>query len=245
MRLAFILLASLFSLSLFAQEMKSGESKYGIDVKYSYTFLKKKKKKDQYLVVAQATNNSGKNLYYVVNKEAFSDFDLSFARVNVRNTKGLFANTGAFPKGEATPYTTKNGDKIFKIKKGVTYKADNKSSVDKGSTPVITNDFPYELKELKELDVDYLSDPFISTTWTSNCGNFDFNLKFEKVGTDTMYITQYVNGKEFKYQHSGDGLFVRLDNPNYTITYAEDGSNFFYMADDGVTCTWKRKEEME
>lgn len=245
MRLSLLLfLATLFSFSLFAQDMQMGESKYGIEVKYGYTFLKKKKKKDQYLIVAEAKNNSGKDLYYAVDKDAFSDRDLSFARINVRNTKGVFANTGTFPKGEATPYFTKAGEKIYKIKNAVTYKSDNKSSVDKGIKPVITNDFPYELKALKDLDVEYLSDPFISRAWTSDCGNFDFDLKFQKMGADTMIITQLVNGREFKYQHTADGIFLRTDNANYSITYAEDGSNFFYMAEDGVTCSWKRKEEM-
>lgn len=244
MRLTFLFLATIFSFSLFAQDMQLGESKYGIEVKYGYTFLKKKKKKDQYLILAEVKNNSDQDLYYAVNKDAFADRDLSFARVNVRNTKGVFANTGAFPKGEATLYFTKTGEKIYKIKKGVSYKADNKSSVDKGSKPIITNDFPYELKVLKDLDVEYLSDPFISTAWTSDCGDFDFNLKFQKMGTDTMIITQFVNGREFKYQHNADGIFLRIDNPNYSITYAQDGSNFFYMAEDGVTCSWKRKEDM-
>lgn len=240
----YLLLAFLgfFMGSLQAQQSDERSiQKDGIQYSYQYKMLEKKKKKDQYLIRSKLENVTNESLYYEVPAgDLLNMEEEGLAVVRIHNTKGLFANRGSWTVGEKTNYKTKSGGTIYEIRPHSPISKEIKSSVVKGRTPEMTAEIYKQVGPLSNFDIDFMQPEFINGNWTADCGNFSFQLNFNRDTLNNIELTQLVNNRSYTYIHRGNQRFERADNPSYFILFAADGKSFQYTAEDGPVCSWRK-----
>lgn|GEM_PF-6091643 len=216
----------------------------GLQCSYQYKILEKKKKKDQYLIRTRLENLNNESLFYEVPTTdpdlPMSEEEEGVAVVRIHNTKGLFANRGAWMIGEKTNYKTKTGGTIYEIRPNTPINKEIKSSVVKGKTPEMTAKIYKQFGPLSSFDIDFLQPEFINGSWSSDCGHFSFQINFAYDTLNNIQLTQIVNDRQYTYIHRGNQRFERTDNANYVIIFAADGKSFQYTAEDGPVCTWRK-----
>jgi hypothetical protein len=229
-------LICLFGVSLIQAQNSFSDTKYGLRVEYK----SEKKKGDKYMLYTTVINNSGKDLYYV--KELNSFNSQTYCVIVKSNGDADLSENGTFVKGELTKYVTTEGGQIYKIKASDVLKAEAEVKAPRGKKIEFSLEYPNQMKDFSELNIDYLSPTTVDGLWISDCGKFQFGLKITKTAGDKLILTQMINAREFVYEYMGNYRFQRKDNIGYSLTFAKDGNSFFYTADDGVSCNWTRKE---
>ncbi len=113
----------------------------GIVMSYKLTKLQDGDKKDTYLLTVKAVNKNSFDLFYQGPKNGVNPF---FSEVNIRN-----GNDYLYLSATESRLMTSEG-KLFYIKAGGTVNGEKEFKVGKGVTPIITSKFFSDLKPISE-----------------------------------------------------------------------------------------------
>ncbi len=238
----------LVNLHVFSQEEIELNSKDGLDVSYQLLLESEGKKKDAYILIVNAENNSGQDLYYPVTLNETPDGSLvlpfipeskGFTKILVRNSTGLFGD-GQSIIGDPTEMITTDKEMIFVVKNGETYTQETSFKVKTGVTPLITNTFFASFKELAAFDL-LLTASQLNGDYISNCGNLNMQLNCQIDPEKGEIMVQTVNGQQFIWLRTAETTFIRETNPDYFLTYNKTSNKFQFSTADGITCEWKKQ----
>ena len=245
----FTCLLLLYFTVLKAQDRIELNNQDGIYVSYVAKKIGGNDKKDKYVATITIENKNEYDMYYAVSFTLNPNGlevkgQTGFAEVNVRNSTGLL-RTGLFGatlnlSGVETKFKTTDRKNLYVLAKGQILSNDLEFNVPKGDAPVLTNTFSKMFQRLSYFDL-FVNDGIINGYWTSNCGNIQMNLVYQKNVTGESFIQQSVIGNQNMWKSVNDFSFEKTTDRNTTITYNKIDQTFLYKNSDGVLCTWIKK----
>jgi hypothetical protein len=140
MKRLIILFFLLASSNIYAQESVLSEQD-GVVLSQNLSKLQNGEKKDTYLLSVKATNKNSYDVFYQGPKNGVNPF---FSEVTVRNL-----NEYIYLIASESKLMTTEG-KLFYIKAGGTINGEKEFKIAKGVTPIITSKFLNELKQVSE-----------------------------------------------------------------------------------------------
>ena len=233
--------------SLFSQNAIELANIDNVKITYTLTKLEAKETKDKYLIQVNLTNTNSYPIYYSVpglvnaDKSVTMDpFSLSFAKVKIRNSTGLFGD-GIGLAGDNTQMMTTTNGFIHVILPGKIYNSETTFKVKKDEVPLVTNTIKHNLNKLSNYDI-RINAATINGLWSSSCTTINMTLAFEEnVAGAVPYILQSVNGKQIKWLKQTEITFTRENDNSTTLSYQKSSNTFLYSSADGISCTLTKK----